>query len=79
MARYREQLGFYSCSVPLFDQYVLARFISQGYFERHSNACGGRTREKLNKTQPPAMPAVVFPQQKQDGHSWVYVRQYCRD
>ena len=37
MARYREQLGFYSCSVPLFDQYVLARFISQGYFERHLN------------------------------------------
>ena len=37
MARYRERLGFYSCSVPLFDQYVLARFISQGYFERHLN------------------------------------------
>lgn len=37
MARYREKLGFYSCSVPLFDQYVLARFISQGYFERHLN------------------------------------------
>ena len=33
----RQTLGFYSCSVPLFDQYVLARFISQGYFERHLN------------------------------------------
>ena len=37
MERYRQTLGFYSCSVPLFDQYVLARFISQGYFERHLN------------------------------------------
>ena len=37
MERYRQMLGFYSCSVPLFDQYVLARFISQGYFERHLN------------------------------------------
>lgn len=36
-ARFREKLGFYACSVPLFDQYVLARFISQGYFERHIN------------------------------------------
>ena len=25
------------------------------------------------------MSAVVFPQQKQDGHSWVYVRQYCAE
>ena len=37
MEQYRQTLGFYSCSVPLFDQYVLARFISQGYFERHLN------------------------------------------
>ena len=48
MARYRERLGFYSCSVPLFDQYVLARFISQGYFERHLNRL---RRQNKGKTE----------------------------
>lgn len=46
MAQYREKLGFYSCSVPLFDQYVLARFISQGYFERHLNRLRRQNRNK---------------------------------
>ncbi len=32
---YREKLGFYSCTVPVFDQYVLAEFIASGAFERH--------------------------------------------
>ena len=35
LQRYREGLGFYSCTVPVFDQYVLARFIDSGAFERH--------------------------------------------
>ena len=34
---YEKQAGFYSCSVPTFDQYVLADFISAGDFERHIN------------------------------------------
>ena len=46
MAQYREKLGFYSCSVPLFDQYVLARFISQGYFERHLNRLRRQNKNK---------------------------------
>lgn len=29
-----KNLGFYSCTVPVFDQYVLAEFINGGYFER---------------------------------------------
>ena len=37
LSRYEERLGFYSCTVPAFDQYVLAEFIAQGYFERHLN------------------------------------------
>ena len=37
MARYREKLNFYSCTVPNFEQYTLARFISEGYFEKHIN------------------------------------------
>lgn len=36
-ALWREKMGFYACSVPAFEQYTLARFISEGYFERHIN------------------------------------------
>ncbi|AFL99417.1 MULTISPECIES: PLP-dependent aminotransferase family protein [Desulfitobacterium] len=31
------QLGFYSCTVSTFEQFTLARFISEGYFEKHIN------------------------------------------
>ena len=37
MARFQEKLGFYSCTVPSFEQYTLARFLSRGYFEKHIN------------------------------------------
>ena len=37
MKRFQENLGFYSCTVASFEQYTLARFISQGYFEKHIN------------------------------------------
>ncbi|MBQ5430680.1 MAG: PLP-dependent aminotransferase family protein [Lachnospiraceae bacterium] len=33
---YRE-MSFYSCTVSNFEQYTLAQFISQGYFEKHIN------------------------------------------
>ena len=35
MARYRQRLGFYSCTVPSFEQLTLARFLEEGYFEKH--------------------------------------------
>ncbi len=35
--RFQEKLGFYSCSVPVFEQYVLAELINSGDFERHIN------------------------------------------
>ena len=37
MTRFRENLGFYSCTVSSFEQYTLARFLSRGYFEKHIN------------------------------------------
>ena len=37
MQRFQQELGFYSCTVPSFDQYTLARFLSRGYFEKHIN------------------------------------------
>lgn len=36
-AEFDEKLGFYSCTVPVFEQYVLAHLISDGEFERHIN------------------------------------------
>ena len=37
MEQFQEKLGFYSCTVPSFEQYTLARFLSEGYFEKHIN------------------------------------------
>ena len=44
-AEYKKRLGFYSCTVPTFDQYVMAEFINGGHFERHLN----RIRRKLKE------------------------------
>lgn len=37
LPRYRQKLGFYSCTVPALDQYVLAEYIAQGHFEKRLN------------------------------------------
>lgn len=37
LRRFREKLGFYACTVPSFEQYTLARFLDEGYFEKHIN------------------------------------------
>ncbi len=44
---YRERLGFLSCTVPTFQQLVLASLLQGGEFERHIN----RVRRKLRKSQ----------------------------
>ncbi len=35
MQRYKETMSFYSCTVSGFEQRALAKFIEEGYFERH--------------------------------------------
>lgn len=42
---YREKMDDFCCTVPVFDQYVLAEFIANGSFERHIS----RMRRKLKK------------------------------
>ena len=37
LTQFQQKLGFYSCTVPSFEQYTLARFLSRGYFEKHIN------------------------------------------
>lgn len=45
-APFYDRLGFYSCTVPTFEQYVLAELISGGDFERHIN----RVRRVLRRS-----------------------------
>ena len=47
MSQFQEMLGFYSCTVPSFEQYTLARFLSQGHFEKHIN----RMRKSYKSTR----------------------------
>ena len=35
--QYKKEMGFYSCTVSAFEQHTLARFIQDGYFEKHIN------------------------------------------
>ena len=35
--KFYSKLFFYSCTVSNFEQYILAHFISEGYFEKHIN------------------------------------------
>ena len=45
--RYDEKLGFLSCTVPTYIQYVMAELLTNGDFERHIN----RVRRKKRKAQ----------------------------
>ena len=49
MEKFRRELGFYGCTVPSFEQHTLARFISQGHFEKHINRL--RRAYKLRRDQ----------------------------
>ncbi len=44
---FENKLGFYSCTVPTFEQYVLAELINNGDFERHINRVRRNLRKKL--------------------------------
>ncbi len=44
---FENKLGFYSCTVPTFEQYVLAELINSGDFERHINRVRRNKRKLL--------------------------------
>ena len=48
MEEFRSRLGFYSCTVPSFEQYTLARFLSRGHFEKHINRMRKFYRQRRN-------------------------------
>lgn len=43
---FRREVGFYSCTVPVFEQYVLSELIGSGDFERHINRIRRRRRKE---------------------------------
>lgn len=47
---FEERLGFYSCTVPTFEQLVLTELLNSGDFERHINRVRRAKRRELNKT-----------------------------
>ncbi|MDR1630662.1 MAG: PLP-dependent aminotransferase family protein [Oscillospiraceae bacterium] len=51
---YAENLNFYSCTVPSFEQFTLAKFIANGYFERHIN----RMRNYYKKQRDTVISAI---------------------
>lgn len=46
VGKFEKRLGFYSCSVPTFEQLVLAKIIESGDFERHINRVRRYKRKK---------------------------------
>lgn len=49
-AKFEQQLGFYSCTVPTFEQMVIAVLLSGGAFERHINRVRRKMRNDLAQT-----------------------------
>ena len=48
VSAFDERLGFYSCTVPTFEQYVIARLLQNGDFERHINKVRRNKRKELS-------------------------------
>ncbi|MBR3755464.1 MAG: PLP-dependent aminotransferase family protein [Clostridia bacterium] len=48
---FEERLGFYSCTVPTYIQFVLAELIANGDFERHINRVRRKKRRQLTQSK----------------------------
>lgn len=49
VAPFEDKLGFYSCTVPTFEQFTLAELINNGDFERHINRVRRRKRKEFSR------------------------------
>ena len=49
MRQFQHRLGFYSCTVSSFEQHALARFLSEGHFEKHINRMRKFYRSRRNR------------------------------
>lgn len=48
LEQYRRELDFYACTVPALDQHILARFLTDGYYEQHLSRM--RTEYRARRT-----------------------------
>lgn len=48
---FEKTVGFYSCTVPTFEQYAVAQFIESGEFERHINRVRRKDRKALKNSE----------------------------
>lgn len=49
LVEFTRKLGFYSCSVPVFEQYVLCELLKSGDYQRHINKMRRILRKELHK------------------------------
>ena len=56
---WEEKMGFYSCTVPAFEQLTLTRFLDGGYFERHLSRMRKHYRAQLAALRYGAPPIVA--------------------
>ena len=49
VSEFEDKLGFYSCTVPTFEQFVIAELINNGDFERHINRVRRSKRKMMSK------------------------------
>ena len=49
MAQFHQELGFYGCTVPSFEQFTLERFLREGYFEKHINRMRKAYKNQRNR------------------------------
>ena len=47
LGEFERRLGFYSCTVSVFEHYVLAELISGGDFERHIHRVRRKRRKQM--------------------------------
>ncbi len=59
--KYKNTMSFYSCTVPAFDQYMLAKFIGEGYFEKHINRMKTLYRTKRDAVIAAFQKSALFP------------------
>lgn len=62
--RYYQELSFYACTVSNFEQYTLAAFLNEGYFEKHINRMRlyyGRLRKQIMATiKQSSLPVTII-------------------
>lgn len=49
LERYEKQLGFYSCTVPIFEQYVITELLNRGDFERQISKMRRKRRKNMKE------------------------------